>query len=174
MHKAGLDKAQRCADRLAHGKESLKPMAHKPAYDGVDAVFVNGGRFIHDLGIVYNSLREYRKAEKLREKGLLIREKVLGTEHPDTAMSYHNLAGIYDSQGEYKTALTYYLKSYKVLVLKLGLNDSNTQMVYENMKSAYTKWKPEKIKAISSLNAAQTGSKYCMQTMAHVQSQTAA
>jgi len=143
MHKAGLDKAQRCADRLAHGKESLKPMAHKPAYDGVDAVFVNGGRFIHDLGIVYNSLREYRKAEKLREKGLLIREKVLGTEHPDTAMSYHNLAGIYDSQGEYKTALTYYLKSYKVLVLKLGLNDSNTQMVYENMKSAYTKWKPE-------------------------------
>ncbi len=89
-------------------------MAHKPAYDGVDAVFVNGGRFIHDLGIVYNSLGEYRKAEKLCEKGLLIREKVLGTEHPDTAMSYHNLVGIYDSQGEYKTALTYYLKSYKV------------------------------------------------------------
>ena len=51
MHKAGLDKAQRCADRLSHGKEPLKPMAHKPAYDGVDAVFVNGRRFIHDLGI---------------------------------------------------------------------------------------------------------------------------
>ena len=80
------------------------------------------------------------KAEELCRKALKIRERVLGEEHPDTAISYHNLAVVYESQGEYKRALAFYLKSFKVLVFKLGINHTNTQYVYKNMKGAFCEW----------------------------------
>ncbi len=57
---------------------------------------------------------EYQKAEPLYLKTLKINEKILGEEHPSTAISYNNLAGIYETMGEYKKAELLYLKSLKI------------------------------------------------------------
>ena len=83
---------------------------------------------------------EYGKAEEYYKRSLRIREKVLGEEHPDAAISYNNLALLYESQREFKIALTYYLNSYTVLVFKFGINHPHTQIVYKNMKMAYHEW----------------------------------
>ncbi len=45
---------------------------------------------------------EYRKAKPLYIKALNISKKILGEEHPDTAIIYNNLAELYRSIGEYQ------------------------------------------------------------------------
>ena len=42
---------------------------------------------------------DYAKAEPLYEEALEIRRKVLGREHPDTAISLNNLASLYQADG---------------------------------------------------------------------------
>ncbi|MDE6056306.1 MAG: tetratricopeptide repeat protein, partial [Lachnospiraceae bacterium] len=96
-----------------------------------------------NLAGVYYSQGEYKKAEELYKKALVISERVLGEGHPDTATSYNNLALVYDSQGEYKISLNYLLKSYNIFLLRLGQSHLNTQIVYKNMQWTYSKWKPE-------------------------------
>ena len=73
----------------------------------------------------------------------MIREKVLGEEHPDTAISYNNLAGVYHDQEKYKVSLSYYYKAYKIFVSKLGANHSRTITVYYNMEITYFDYNPE-------------------------------
>jgi hypothetical protein len=45
--------------------------------------------------------RRYREAQPLLEKVLAIRRKMLGEEHPHTALSYNNLAFFQQAQGQY-------------------------------------------------------------------------
>ena len=42
---------------------------------------------------------EYAKAEPLYQEALQIRQKVLGSEHPDTATSLNNLGMLYQAYG---------------------------------------------------------------------------
>jgi tetratricopeptide (TPR) repeat protein len=46
----------------------------------------------------------YREAQPLFDKVLAIRRKVLGEDHPDTAMSYRDIASNLSNQGRYKEA----------------------------------------------------------------------
>ena len=50
---------------------------------------------------MYESLGEYSQAKQLHEKVLMIRRKIFGEDHADTATSYNNLASVHDSLGEY-------------------------------------------------------------------------
>jgi tetratricopeptide (TPR) repeat protein len=50
------------------------------------------------------SLAAYAQAKLLYERALAIREKVLGSDHPDTAMSLNNLAELLRQQGDLKGA----------------------------------------------------------------------
>ncbi|MEY8428236.1 tetratricopeptide repeat protein [Lachnospiraceae bacterium 46-15] len=65
--------------------------------------------FIAGIAYFLSYIAEYKKAESLYKRVLHISEKILGEEHPDSAI-------------------------YKVLVRRLGINHPNTQIVYENMK----------------------------------------
>jgi tetratricopeptide (TPR) repeat protein len=47
---------------------------------------------------------EYAKAEPLYQEALQIRQKVLGPENPDTALSLDNLASLFRHMGEYAKA----------------------------------------------------------------------
>jgi tetratricopeptide (TPR) repeat protein len=47
--------------------------------------------------LLYQDIGEYAKAEPLYQEALRIRRKVLGSEHPDTALSLNNLAVLYQS-----------------------------------------------------------------------------
>ena len=77
------------------------------------------------------------------EKSLRINERVLGEDHPDTAVSYNNLAALYYSQKKYGFALSYYIKAYKIFINKLGFEHPYTKMSCENMEMAYAECNPE-------------------------------
>ena len=54
---------------------------------------------------------EYDQALSLFEEALEIREKILGTDHPDTAISLNNLAIWHESVGNYDQALELFLRA---------------------------------------------------------------
>jgi tetratricopeptide (TPR) repeat protein len=58
-------------------------------------------RLMLTIGRVYRSLGLYEPSGPLLEQALRMRERELGTEHPDVAESLHELALLYWDQGEY-------------------------------------------------------------------------
>ena len=65
---------------------------------------------------------------------MLIRENVLGLQHPDTAYSYNNIGSVYDNIGDYNKALEYYYKALKICEKILGKDHPNTKVVSENIE----------------------------------------
>ncbi|RUS21315.1 TPR repeat-containing protein, partial [Jimgerdemannia flammicorona] len=53
---------------------------------------------LHHIAYLYNKKGKYDMAAPLYERALEIREKELGSEHPDTATSLNNLALVYNNQ----------------------------------------------------------------------------
>ena len=47
---------------------------------------------LSNLATLYSMQGKYAEAEPLQKRGLAIREKALGPNHPDVANSLHNLA----------------------------------------------------------------------------------
>ena len=80
---------------------------------------------------------DYPLALEYYQKALAIREKVLGLEHPSTAITYNNLAGVYEDQGDYPLALEYFLKSYAILFKTFNEDHPHLQIVFLNLKTAY-------------------------------------
>jgi tetratricopeptide (TPR) repeat protein len=56
----------------------------------------------------------------LYERALAPRERVLGADHPDTALSLNNLAGLYQAQGAYERALPLYERALAICKRVLG------------------------------------------------------
>jgi hypothetical protein len=48
------------------------------------------------------------QAEPLFQRALAIKEQVLGSNHPDTAITLDNLTGLYESMSRYKQAEALY------------------------------------------------------------------
>ena len=63
---------------------------------------------------------KYNEAIPLAEKVLAIRQRILGNDHPDVAVSLDNLAVLYHTQGRYSEAETLYLQSLEMLKHLLG------------------------------------------------------
>jgi CHAT domain-containing protein len=55
--------------------------------------------------LLYNDQGRYADAEPLYKRSLAIREKALGPDHPDVALTLNNLAGVYGDQKRYADAL---------------------------------------------------------------------
>jgi len=53
-------------------------------------------------------------------KSLEIYERVLGVDHPNTAITYNNIAGVYKDQGDYPKALKWFHKSLAICEKILG------------------------------------------------------
>jgi tetratricopeptide (TPR) repeat protein len=70
-------------------------------------------------------------------KALAIRERILGTEHPETAVSYNNIGVTYDSMGEYPKALEYFLKDLAIRECVFGTEHPDTAGSYNNIGSLY-------------------------------------
>ena len=82
---------------------------------------------------VYKTQGEYTKALEFREKALAIRERVLGTEHPNTAATYNNMASVHRAKGDYEKALEYYKKANAVFRSVVGENHPRTQSTSLNI-----------------------------------------
>ena len=60
---------------------------------------------------MYLAQGRYAEAEALHKRALAIREKALGPDHADVALSLNNLAALYVAQGRYAEAEPLYKRS---------------------------------------------------------------
>ena len=84
------------------------------------------GRYLYERG-------RFAEADPLLHQALEIREKVLGSEHLDTATSLNDLALLYHAQGKYEQAEPLYLHALQVRKLLLGLEHPETATVLYNL-----------------------------------------
>jgi tetratricopeptide (TPR) repeat protein len=96
------------------------------------ALFLHNTAFSHK-----NNLADYPKAFNYYQKALVIREQVLGKEHPDTAATYNNLAGVYQAMGNFPQALDYYQKDLEISEKVLGKEHPSTATTYNNLACVY-------------------------------------
>lgn len=91
----------------------------------------------NNLAMVYFEQGDYGKAFEYYRRALVIREKVFGKSHPNTAGTYNNLAVFYDVAGEYDKALDYNGKALTVREKVLGKNHLSTATTYHNRAEVY-------------------------------------
>ena len=88
-------------------------------------------------GIASYQAGEYRTAEKPFTRSLMICEKTLGPEHPNTAESLNNLALLYIAQGKYDEAEPLYKRSLAIYEKALGPEHPNTATSLNNLARLY-------------------------------------
>ena len=74
----------------------------------------------------HGALGAYAAARPLFERGLAIREKALGPDHPDIAVSLNNLATLLYAQGEFATARPLFERGLAIREKALGPDHPNT------------------------------------------------
>ena len=84
---------------------------------------------------MYSEQGDYEKALEYYGKALAISERVLGTGHPDTAVTYNNMAWVYSEQGDYEKALKYYKRANAVFLSVFGANHPHTRVIQRNIKA---------------------------------------
>jgi tetratricopeptide (TPR) repeat protein len=77
------------------------------------------------------------EAIRLAERALEIRERLLGTEHPDVAASIDNLAGIYAGRGEYVKASPLFKRALDIREKALGEDHPETAQSLNNLGELY-------------------------------------
>ena len=91
------------------------------------------------MAVLYGKRGKYKDAEPLCKRALEIREKVLGSDHPDVAKQLNNLALLCQNQGKYEEVEKYYQRALSIYESKLGQDDPNVAKTKNNLASAYLK-----------------------------------
>ncbi len=89
------------------------------------------------LGWTYRCLGEYDAAQPHLERARELRERELGTEHPDTIRSLADLAWLYFCQGRYDKAETLYAKTLAISKRVLGEEHPSTLLSMTNLAILY-------------------------------------
>jgi tetratricopeptide (TPR) repeat protein len=69
-----------------------------------DLASAESAELLNEAGLYCFERAQYAESVALFKRSLAIRERVLGSEHPEVAMSLSNLAALYDHQGRYEEA----------------------------------------------------------------------
>lgn len=85
-------------------------------------------------------LENYRlsDSEKLFDPILKIREKYLGENHPDTAVTYFSLGRLSSRKGMFKDAIDYYKKAIKINVKAFGEINIENWGIYNYLQTDYS------------------------------------
>jgi tetratricopeptide (TPR) repeat protein len=110
--------------------ESMSAVGKSAAAGGTGSVFAFAG------GVNY-AAANYAAALRWYQKALAICEKVLGKEHPDTAITYNNIAAVYGRQGDASAALRWYEKALAINEKVLGKEHPHTAASYNNIAGVY-------------------------------------
>ena len=76
-----------------------------------------------------------RAAEPLFKRALEVREKSLGPDHPNVAISLNNLAVIYSNQGKHWEAELIHKRALKILEKALGPDHPNVESLSANLNN---------------------------------------
>ncbi len=90
-------------------------------------------RLNNRVGLYIQNRLRYNEAEILYRKALEIRQKVLGEEHPGTAMSINNLAYLLQTTGRYEEAEPFCRKALEINQKVLGEEHPDTAMSINNL-----------------------------------------
>jgi len=100
-------------------------------------LFMSSGVLFNNIAGVFRAQVDYEKALEYYGKALAISERVLGTEHPDTATTYNDTGRVYYCQDDYARALEYYMKALSIRERVLGSDHPDTATTYNNMALVY-------------------------------------
>ena len=92
---------------------------------------------LNKLANIYVDLGQYEKAIPLELRALAIREKILGPEHPDTALALSNLAWTYSALAQHDKALSLELRSLAIREKVLGPEHPDTATALNNLALTY-------------------------------------
>ncbi len=87
----------------------------------------------------YGHKGKYAEAEPLYRRSLEIKEKVLGPDHPDVAISLNNLAALYEKQGKYVEAEPLHKRSLEIREKALGRDHPDVANSLHNLAVLYEK-----------------------------------
>jgi nephrocystin-3 len=112
-------------DNLAKYKETEQPEEKHLAY------------VLNELGMFFEKAGYFSAAIPLLQRALSIREKVLGKEHPDTALSLNNLAELYLAKGDYDHAEPLLKRALSISEKVLGQAHPDTALSLNNLAGLY-------------------------------------
>ncbi len=99
--------------------------------------FPEATRLLNNAGYYLYEHAQYTEAEQLYQRALTIHERVLGAEHPNTALSLNNLAELYRSQGKYEQAEPLYQRALAIRERVLGPEHPDTAQSLNNLAALY-------------------------------------
>ncbi|MCL2718799.1 MAG: tetratricopeptide repeat protein [Lachnospiraceae bacterium] len=111
----------------------ILPFGEKVALYFMEEESEDVSRLLNNIGSIHNRQGDYSKALEWYHKALAIDEKVLGKEHPSTAITYDNIAGTYDEQGDYPKAMGWYQKALTISEKVLGKDHPSTAITSYNI-----------------------------------------
>ena len=91
------------------------------------------------LGILYMQLAEFDKAEVYHQQALEIKEKQLGPNHLNVALTYNNIGLVYRKKGDPDQAKDYFQRALEILEKQLGPNHVDVARTYNNIGLVYRK-----------------------------------
>ncbi len=98
--------------------------------DKYERLLVDYSDFLYGYGL-------YKEAEQIDIRLIVLREKLYGKEHADTARSYNNIGEVYRNQGDYVKALEYQRKALDIMERVLGPYHPLTATFYNNIGLVY-------------------------------------
>ena len=93
--------------------------------------------FRSGLASLYRVQGKYGEAEPLYRRALAIREKSLGSDHPQVATSLNNLAGLYHGQGKYDEAEPLFRRALAIREKSLGSDHPHVAISLNNLAELY-------------------------------------
>ena len=90
-----------------------------------------------ELGVLYSLQGKFAQAEPLQLQAVILREQILGGDHPLTSYSYHNLGFLYEWQGRYAQAEAWYTRALELRESVLGPEHPSTAATLNNLARVY-------------------------------------
>ncbi len=87
------------------------------------------------IGFLYGEMEQHEKALEYQKRGLQIRERILGPEHPETAASYNNVSISLNAVGQLDTALEHMHRALEIAHSTLGETHPQTEEINCNFMS---------------------------------------
>ena len=102
------------------------------------------GSLLHNLADLHRELGEYDQGLRRAERALRVRERALGSDHPDVAQSLDCLGGLLQEVGRYDEAEPLLVQAYESLV-QMPYVEMRAESVREQVVLLYEAWgKPER------------------------------
>jgi tetratricopeptide (TPR) repeat protein/tRNA A-37 threonylcarbamoyl transferase component Bud32 len=118
----------RSRDALEWGHVAAAWLARLGRSDGLDAA-----QLANNTGLVYEASLELEQAERWHGRALAARERLLGTEHPETGHSHGNLGNVALARGDYDTALARHRRALEVRIAGLGPSHPDVARSHANI-----------------------------------------